>query len=326
MALIRTEGLAKRYGAVAALDGLTLEVEPGVVGLIGANGSGKSTLIKLLLGLIDASDGRADVLDLDAARDGRAIRERVGYMPEHDCLPPDSSATNFVNHMARMSGIPRTEARERTSEVLRHVGLFEERYRHIQGYSTGMRQRVKLAQALAHDPRLLFLDEPTNGLDPAGREEMLDLVARTGHAFGIPILMSSHLLSEIERVCDHVVVIDEGRLVNAGRIEDFTNLTSVLSVEVEWDAERVAGALAARGLDARAEGRVIEVRADAAAGARADDGVHAAIVEAVADLDVPLVRLERRRHTLEDLFQPDGEAPAPVAGSSSAGGGDRGGA
>ena len=326
MALIRTEGLAKRYGAVAALDGLTLEVEPGVVGLIGANGSGKSTLIKLLLGLIDASDGRAEVLDLDAARDGRAIRERVGYMPEHDCLPPDSSATNFVNHMARMSGIPRTEARERTSEVLRHVGLFEERYRHIQGYSTGMRQRVKLAQALAHDPRLLFLDEPTNGLDPAGREEMLDLVARTGHAFGIPILMSSHLLSEIERVCDHVVVIDEGRLVNAGRIEDFTNLTSVLSVEVEWDAERVAGALAARGLDARAEGRVIEVRADAAAGARADDGVHAAIVEAVADLDVPLVRLERRRHTLEDLFQPDGEAPAPVAGSSSAGGGDRGGA
>ncbi len=304
MALIRTEGLVKRYGAVAALDGLTLEVEPGVVGLIGANGSGKSTLIKLLLGLVDATDGRAEVLGFDAAREGRAIRQRVGYMPEHDCLPPDISATNFVNHMARMSGIPRTEARERTSEVLRHVGLFEERYRHIQGYSTGMRQRVKLAQALAHDPRLLFLDEPTNGLDPAGREEMLDLVARTGHAFGFPILMSSHLLSEIERVCDHVVVIDEGRLVNAGRIEDFTNLTSVLAVEVEWDAERVAGALSARGLDARAKGRVIELRLDAAA----DDGVHAAIVDVVAELDVPLVRLERRRHTLEDLFQPDDAA------------------
>jgi ABC-2 type transport system ATP-binding protein len=310
MALIRTEGLVKRYGAVAALDGLTLEVEPGVVGLIGANGSGKSTLIKLLLGLIDSTEGRAEVLDLDAARDGRAIRERVGYMPEHDCLPPDISATNFVNHMARMSGIPRTDARERTSEVLRHVGLFEERYRHIQGYSTGMRQRVKLAQALAHDPRLLFLDEPTNGLDPAGRDEMLDLVARTGHAFGIPILMSSHLLSEIERVCDHVVVIDSGRLINAGRIEDFTNVTSVLAVEVEWDAERVAGALAARGLEASAEGRVIEVRL----AADADDGVNAAIVEVVADLDVPLVRLERRRHTLEDLFQP-GEAKATPAGS-----------
>lgn len=316
MALIRTEGLVKRYGAVAALDGLTLEVEPGVVGLIGANGSGKSTLIKLLLGLIDSTEGRAEVLDLDAARDGRAIRERVGYMPEHDCLPPDISATNFVNHMARMSGIPRTDARERTSEVLRHVGLFEERYRHIQGYSTGMRQRVKLAQALAHDPRLLFLDEPTNGLDPAGRDEMLDLVARTGHAFGIPILMSSHLLSEIERVCDHVVVIDSGRLINAGRIEDFTNVTSVLAVEVEWDADRVAGALAARGLEASAEGRVIEVRL----AADADDGVNAAIVEVVADLEVPLVRLERRRHTLEDLFQPD-EAEATPAGSGASDGG-----
>ena len=299
MALIETAGLTKRYSSVIALDNLSLEVEPGVVGLVGPNGAGKSTLIKILLGLVDATSGNAEVLGLDAAREGLKVRERVGYMPEHDCLPPDQSATNFVIHMARMSGIPPSHARERAAEVLRHVGLFEERYRHIGGYSTGMKQRVKLAQALVHDPELLFLDEPTNGLDPQGRDEMLDLVARTGNEFGISIIMSSHLLSEIERVCDGLIVIESGSLMRTGRIAELTDETAVLAVEVEWDADRLAALLGERGLEVQALGRTVEV-----ASAGGSGSVHDTILDAVVTLELPLVRLERRRRTLEELFQP----------------------
>ncbi len=167
-------------------------------------------------------------------------------MPEHDCLPPDVSATDFVIHMARINGLPSSAARERTAETLRHVGLFEERYRAIGTYSTGMKQRVKLAQALVHDPRLLMLDEPTNGLDPAGRDEMLDLIRRIGRDFGISMLMSSHLLGEIERVCDHLVVIDAGRLMRADTIATFTGEMQVLTVEVDDKTGRVDGAAALR--------------------------------------------------------------------------------
>ncbi|MEO7869364.1 MAG: ABC transporter ATP-binding protein, partial [Candidatus Limnocylindria bacterium] len=180
-ALIATRALTKRYGShVTALDDLTLDVEPGIIGLVGANGAGKSTLLKILLGLLEPTSGSATVMGMDVVADGAQIRQLVGYLPEHDCLPPDVSATDFVSHMGRMSGLPAAAARERTAEVLRHVGLYEERYRPIGGYSTGMKQRVKLAQAIVHDPKLLLLDEPTNGLDPAGRDEMLDLVHRTG--------------------------------------------------------------------------------------------------------------------------------------------------
>ena len=299
MALIETTSLTKRYPAVTALDSLSLEMEPGIIGLVGPNGAGKSTLIKILLGLVDATSGSAEVLGLDVARDGLRVRERVGYMPEHDCLPPDQSATNFVIHMARMSGIPPSAARERAAEVLRHVGLFEERYRHIGGYSTGMKQRVKLAQALAHDPKVLFLDEPTNGLDPSGRDEMLDLVARTGHEFGISIVMSSHLLNEIEQVCDELIVIESGKLLRTGRIAELTDQTAVLAVEVERDADRLAATLAERGLEVQALGRTLEIAAGGAA-----EGVHDTILGAVVALELPLVRLERRRRTLEELFRP----------------------
>ena len=318
MALIETAELVKRYPGVTALDSLSLAIEPGIVGLVGPNGAGKSTLIKILLGLLGSTSGEASVLGFDPAREGLKVRELVGYLPEHECLPPDLSATNFVIHMARMSGIPPAHARERAAEILRHVGLFEERYRHIRGYSTGMRQRVKLAQALVHDPRLLFLDEPTNGLDPQGRDEMLDLIERTGHSFGISIVMSSHLLGEIERVCDALVVIDEGRLVRSGRIAEFTDVTSVLAVEVEWDAERLAALLAERGLDVQGGlqsdvetgGRIVEVAFSG------DDAtaVSDAILDAVATLELPLVRLERRRRSLEELFRPgagSGTEPGP---------------
>src|SRR6516162_8057262 len=221
-AVIRTDALTKRYpGNVTALAGLTIDIQPGITGLVGANGAGKSTLIKILLGLLPPTSGRAKVMDLDVQRQGTVIRQFVGYMPEYDCLPPDTSATDFVSHMARMSGLPGTAARERTAEVLRHVGLYEERYRAMGGYSTGMKQRVKLAQALVHDPRLLLLDEPTNGLDPAGRDEMLALVRRTGTEFGIAVVVASHLLGEIERVCDYLVAIDAGKLLRAGPLGSF---------------------------------------------------------------------------------------------------------
>ncbi|MEA2549761.1 MAG: type transport system ATP-binding protein, partial [Chloroflexota bacterium] len=216
MSLIATEGLTKRYpGGVTALDGLTVQIEPGIVGLVGSNGAGKSTLLKILLGLLEPTSGSATIFDLPVATRGIEIRELVGYMPEHDCLPPDMTATDIVSHLALISGLPRAAARERTAEVLRHVGLYEERYRAIGGYSTGMKQRVKLAQALVHDPRLLLLDEPTNGLDPAGRDEMLELIRRTGTEFGIAVIVASHLLGEIERVCDHLVAIEGGRLLRS---------------------------------------------------------------------------------------------------------------
>ncbi|MGH3930365.1 MAG: ABC transporter ATP-binding protein, partial [Pseudonocardiaceae bacterium] len=190
MALIATESLTKTYGdRVTALADLTVSVEPGIVGLVGANGAGKSTLLKILLGLLAPTGGRARVLDLDPTTAAASVRSRVGYLPEHDCLPPDLTAAEFVTHLGRMSGLPRTAARERASEALRHVGLYEERYRQIGGYSTGMKQRVKLAQALVHDPDLLLLDEPTNGLDPAGRDSMLNLILRIGTEFGISVVV-----------------------------------------------------------------------------------------------------------------------------------------
>src|SRR5918996_2960714 len=225
MSLIVTRSLTKRYGSrVTALDDLDIEVPEGVTGLVGANGAGKSTLIKILLGLLPATSGGARVLDLDVATEGRQIRELVGYMPEHDCLPPDVTATELVVHLARMSGLPTTAARERAADTLRHVGLFEERYRPVGGYSTGMKQRVKLAQALVHDPRLVLLDEPTNGLDPVGRDEMLGLIRRVHTDFGISVLVTSHLLGELERTCDHVVVIDGGKLLRSSSTDEFTQV------------------------------------------------------------------------------------------------------
>ena len=196
-AVIEALELTKQYpGPVTALDALTVTVEPGITGLVGSNGAGKSTLIKILLGLLPPTSGQARVLGADSRHEGERIRMLTGYMPEHDCLPPDVTATEFVTHLGRMSGLPPTAAKERAAESLRHVGLYEERYRQIGTYSTGMKQRVKLAQALVGDPGLMLLDEPTIGLDPPGRAAMLDLVSRIGTEFGISVLVSSHLRSE----------------------------------------------------------------------------------------------------------------------------------
>jgi ABC-2 type transport system ATP-binding protein len=222
-------------------------------------------------------------------------------MPEHDCLPPDVSATEFVAHMARVSGLPAGAARERTADVLRHVGLYEERYRQIGGYSTGMKQRVKLAQALVHDPRVLFLDEPTNGLDPAGRDEMLALIERIGREFGITAIVASHLLGEIERIAGWLVAIDAGKLLRTAPLASFTQRTGQLLVETDEDAEPFAARLTERGLDAKAIGRTVVVDLASASG-----GEYAAF-DAVRDesiaLGLPLIRVEHRRHQLEDLFR-----------------------
>jgi ABC-2 type transport system ATP-binding protein len=303
VALITTDRLTKRYGQVTALTDLTVEIETGVVGLIGANGAGKSTLIKLALGLLPVTSGSATVLGLDITTDGAAIRERVGYMPEHDCLPPDVSATELVVHMARMSGLPRTAARERAADTLRHVGLYEERYRPIGGYSTGMKQRVKLAQALVHDPELVLLDEPTNGLDPAGRDEMLGLIQRIGSDFGISVLVASHLLGELERVCDHVVVIDAGRLLRSSSTADITAASPLIAVEVTERADELAAALRAAGLGVVAAGAVLESDLR-------DESTYDLVRDSIARLDVGLIRLERRRHRMAELFA----VPAEAAG------------
>jgi ABC-2 type transport system ATP-binding protein len=295
VSLIQTEGLTKRFGPITAVDSLTVDVEAGVTGLVGANGAGKSTLLKILLGLLPATGGSASVIGLDVATDGPAIRERVGYMPEHDCLPPDVSATEFVVHMARMSGLPTTAARERAADILRHVGLYEERYRPMGGYSTGMRQRVKLAQALVHDPSLVLLDEPTNGLDPAGRDDMLELIRRIGNEFGISVIVTSHLLGELERVCDGIVVIDGGRLLRHSTTASVTAQTPVVSVEVDGDHAALRARLAEAGVAVQADGHLLHVGVD-------DDSAYDVVRDAVAELGLGLVRMERQRHRMSEIF------------------------
>jgi ABC-2 type transport system ATP-binding protein len=302
--MIVTGDLTKRYGQVTALDNLSVDVPEGVVGLVGANGAGKSTLIKILLGLLPATSGTARVLGLDVDVHGGQIREQVGYMPEHDCLPADASATEFVVHMGRMSGLPHTVARERAADTLRHVGLYEERYRPIGGYSTGMKQRVKLAQAIVHDPRLVLLDEPTNGLDPLGRDDMLGLIRRIGTDFGISVLVTSHLLGELERICDHVVVIDGGRLLRSTPTSDMVAASGVLTVEVDDRAAELADALAGVGLTVR---HPADPLGSGSASNTVDvDSVDEATFDLVRDhvavLGIGLVRLQQRRHRMVELF------------------------
>lgn len=299
MAVIEAAGLTMRYPRVTALDSLDLSVTEGVTGLVGSNGAGKSTLIKILLGLLTPTSGTAGVLGLDVATDGADIRAQVGYMPEHDCLPADVSASDLVVHLGEMSGLPHAAARERASDVLRHVGLAEERYRPIGGYSTGMKQRVKLAQALVHDPRLVLLDEPTNGLDPASRDDMLALVQRIGHDFGIAVLVTSHLLGELERISDHVVVLDAGRLLRSSSTAEFTHATGTLVLEVlggSVEQDRMGHALAAAGLVTHRVGQMLEIPS-------ADEGTRDVVRDLAVDLDLGLVRMQERHHHIEDVFR-----------------------
>jgi ABC-2 type transport system ATP-binding protein len=302
--LLRARGLTKRYGKVVALDGVDFEIEDAVTGLLGPNGAGKSTTIKLFLGLIEPTAGTAEVLGVTAATTV-AVRERLGYMPEHDCLPQNVSAAEFLTHMAEVSGLPRAHARSRAAETLRHVGLFEERYRPIGGYSTGMRQRVKLAQALVHDPVLVFLDEPASGLDPTGREEMLALIRKTNREFGINLLFSSHIMGDVERICDRILVLDAGRVVHRGEVSSFTRETETVYVEVTARQDEFLAALRERRVEARLEGRTVVVP-------EVVDERYDRIRDALVASGAPLRRLAPHRRTLVELFRPD----APEDGAS----------
>jgi ABC-2 type transport system ATP-binding protein len=292
--LLRTDGLTKRYPGVTALDGLTLEVPRGRVGVVGANGAGKSTLFRLLLGLAHPTQGRIEVCGLDVTADPIGVRSRLGYMPEHECLPLDQTAADVVSTFGELSGLPASAARQRASEVLDLVGLDEARFRSIGEFSTGMRQRTKLAQAIVGDPELILLDEPTAGLDPLGREEMLALVARLG-AFGISVLLATHLLDDVQHVCDHVVMIDAGKLVVSGATESLLERTGVVTVDVGPRGGELVDALARASLSAVAADGSVEVTI-------AGNDQLDTLRDAIAELGLPLYKLSSRLTSLDDVF------------------------
>jgi ABC-2 type transport system ATP-binding protein len=296
MMLLEAEHLTKQYSkTVRALDDVSFTIGDGITGILGENGAGKSTAIKIFLGLVPPTSGRATVLGHDASRDVIA-RARIGYMPEHDCLPSQVSAAEFLTHMARTSGLPRDAARTRAADTLRHTGLFEERYRAIGGYSTGMKQRVKLAQALVHDPAFVFLDEPTAGLDPAGREEMLALIRRTHREFGISILFSSHLMSDVERTCDRILVMQGGHVVHHGDVGAFTSEMQTVFVEVDSEREALAAALRRRGLQVTEDAGGLLLAGN-------DESIYDSVRDAVVESGAALRRLAPRRRALTELFE-----------------------
>lgn len=301
MALLQARDLTKTFGQVRALDAVSFDIDEGITGLLGSNGAGKSTSLKLFLGLLDPDGGTAEVLGVDP-RTSPEYRTRVGYAPEHDCLPRSVSAAEFLAYMARISGLPPTAARLRASDVLRHVGLFEERYRAMGTYSTGMKQRVKLAQALVHDPVVAFLDEPTAGLDPLGRREMLDLVRRVGSEFGISIVISTHLMGDVERVCDSVVVLDAGRLLRAGPVSGFTEETETLEVELLEGVGAVADGLRRRGLEPLVDGSRLTLE-------RVSGADYDTLRDVIVDSGALLYRLAPARHSLADVFVSEPDAP-----------------
>ncbi len=292
--LLRIERLTKRYSAVTALDDLSVEVPRGRIGLVGANGAGKTTTFRLLLGLAHPTTGTVEVCGVNVAEDPIEVRSRLGYMPEHDCLPLDQTAADVVSTFGELSGLPARAARQRASDILDLVGLDEARFRPISGFSTGMRQRTKLAQALVGDPELVLLDEPTAGLDPLGREEMLALIGRLG-TFGISVLMATHLLDDVQQVCDHVVMIDAGRLVVAGPTDSLLERTGVVTVDVGTEGARLVAGLASASLVAVVDDGVIEVTI----GGSHDLDV---LRDVIADLGLPLYRLTSRLTSLDEVF------------------------
>jgi ABC-2 type transport system ATP-binding protein len=302
--LIRARNLSKRFGQVRALDDVSFEIDEGITGLLGSNGAGKTTSLKLFIGLIRPDAGSIELLGTTVGRSPE-YRARVGYAPEHECLPAAVSAAEFLAYMGELSGLPRTAARLRASDVLRHVGLFEERYRPMGTYSTGMKQRVKLAQALVHDPVVAFLDEPTAGLDPIGRREMLELIRRVGGEFGVSIVISTHLMGDVERTCDAVVVLDAGRLLRTGTVSGLTEETETLVVELVDGAAALAEALGRRGLRARLDGSRLTLE-----GVSGDD--YDTLRDAIVESEALLYRLAPTRHGLVDLFSTDAAEPQEV--------------
>jgi ABC-2 type transport system ATP-binding protein len=250
--VVELDRVTVRYGRQHALRDVTVSFPPGAVGLLGPNGAGKSTLLKTLLGLVAPDSGTMRVLGLDVARQPLEVRARLGYMPESDAHIPGMNAVSFVAYCGELSGLPRTDAMQRAHEVLSYVGLGEARYRNLDTYSTGMKQRIKLAQALVHDPDLLFLDEPTNGMDPRGRDEMLALVRDIARKKGIHLILSSHLLPDVELTCDHVVVLHGGSVAAQGPIDTLKGAGGRLfEMRVKGDRTPFLTALRAAGVECR---------------------------------------------------------------------------
>ena len=270
--LLRLTGLTKRYPGVIALNDLTLELPPGRIGLVGPNGAGKSTMFRILLGLAHPTAGTVEVCGIDVARDPIGVRSRLGYMPEHDCLPLDQTAADVVSTFGELSGLPPRAARQRASDILDLVGL----------------------EALVGDPTLVLLDEPTAGLDPIGREEMLNLVDRLG-SFGISVLMATHLLDDVQAVCDHVVMIDGGTLVVSGATNSLLERTGVVTIDVGRHTDDLVVALAQRGVVAVAADGMVEATVG-------DDTQMDLLRDVVAELGLPLFRLSTRLTTLDEAF------------------------
>jgi ABC-2 type transport system ATP-binding protein len=303
--LLAAENLTKKYRDVVALDDVSFTISAGITGILGENGAGKSTAIKIFMGLVRPTSGSANVLGQNASTTV-SVRGRLGYMPEHDCLPSHVSAAEFLTHMAEVSGLPPSTARTRAADTLRHTGLFEERYRAMAGYSTGMKQRVKLGQALVHDPAVVFLDEPTAGLDPVGREEMLALVRKTYLDFGISVLFSSHLMADVERTCDRILILQGGRLVQSGEVGQFTKDTETVFIEVDTNRDKLMAALERRGVIVTADGTGLTIEGP-------DESVYDHVRDALVEAEAPLRRMAPRRRALTELFHREGDIDAGAA-------------
>jgi len=296
--LIQLTRLSKRYGPITALRDVDAVVDGKIIGLLGPNGAGKSTLLKCLLGLIPY-DGEAKVLGLHAASHGAEIRDRVGYMPEQEAFLAGMSAVELCSYAGELSGLPHTEAMQRAHAALYYAGLEEKRYQPIDGYSTGMKQRVKLAQALVHDPEILFLDEPTNGLDPRSRDEMLALIAELPERRNCAIVLSTHLLPDVERVCDQAVIMHHGQVRFVGTVDALRGKRggdSELVVEVKADAARFAEALVAAGAKSEATSPVA-VKVDLP-----DAATSELVFRCARDAGIQVRGLAVRRETVEAGF------------------------
>ena len=292
--VVLARGVVKRYGRTVALAGLEAEIGAGITGLLGSNGAGKTTFLSLILGLRSRDEGQLLVLGEDPASSGLAVRARIGYAPEHHDLPSELPAADFVRHLAEVHLLPRRAAVQRANDALWLVGLGEERFRSVGAMSTGQRQRVKLAAAIAHDPELVLLDEPTDGLDPVQRTEMLDLIRRVGTEFGMHIVISSHHLEEVERICDAVVIVEGGIVAHSGTLADLRRGPEGFLVEVDERADELVQLLRERGHDVMFENGVLLFAGG--------DGDHDAVRDAVADLGIGLRRLAPRGRTLEDVY------------------------
>ena len=318
MVIVESAGVVKGFGATVALNGVDLAIGEGVTGLLGANGAGKTTLLTLVLGLRNRDAGVLSVLSADPSTAGPEVRQRLGFAPEHHQLPGDMTAADLVAHIARLHGLPKVGATQRASDTLWEVGLGEERFRPIGTMSTGQLQRVKLAQAVAHHPELVILDEPTDGLDPMQRADILALIRRLATEHGINVLISSHHLEEVERVCDSVVMLDAGRVARAGRVSDLTGGGAGLVVEVYERAADLASALAASGFEAYADGD--ETVRLAAHGAQPSGAATDAVRDNVADLGLKLRSVMPEHRSLAEVFGASGGGGGTGGGGTGGGG------